>query len=190
MALLPRVADLVPLRMFKNYPSEVHVKAYRCSAIRCAGLLLPLFFLASLGMAEEKKPNAKYACIEPNPAAMCTPANTCIAHHALCVDVKRTANSASATPNIPGAKGNSTFCVKVGDHCGLEEQQQESGSWWMSVKRLGLTRMEPSLVVPIGKSPGCEAPGMLQVFGWSLRIGSHLRHVCNGERRVDRHPLS
>jgi hypothetical protein len=101
--------------MFKNYPSEVHVKAYRCSAIRCAGLLLPLFFLASLGMAEEKKPNAKYACIEPNPAAMCTPANTCGSPTTPCVvDVKRTANSASATPNIPGAKGNSTFCVKVG----------------------------------------------------------------------------
>jgi plastocyanin len=28
--------------------------------------------------------------------------------------VKRTSNAASATPSIPGAKGNSTFCVKAG----------------------------------------------------------------------------
>src|SRR5271154_4620308 len=88
---------------------------HRFSAIRCAGLLLPLTLLANAGLAEEKKPNAKYACSEPDPASMCTPANTCGSATTPCVvDVKRTANSSSATPNIPGAKGNSTFCVKVG----------------------------------------------------------------------------
>jgi len=30
------------------------------------------------------------------------------------VDIKRTSNAASATPGFPGAKGNSTFCVKAG----------------------------------------------------------------------------
>jgi hypothetical protein len=87
----------------------------RLSAIRFAGLLLPLALLANVGLAEDKKPSAKYACSEPNPASMCTPANTCGSATTPCVvDVKRTADSSSATPNIPGAKGNSTFCVKVG----------------------------------------------------------------------------
>lgn len=91
------------------------MKAHSYSAIRYAGLLLLLIFLANPGMAEDKKPNAKYVCSESNPAAMCTPANTCGSATTPCVvDVKRTANSASATPNIPGAKGNATFCVKVG----------------------------------------------------------------------------
>ena len=30
------------------------------------------------------------------------------------VDIKRTSYSSSATPSIPGAKGNDLFCVKVG----------------------------------------------------------------------------
>ncbi len=85
------------------------------SAIRWMGLLLPFTLLVSLASAEDKKTNAKYACSEPNPASMCTPANTCGSPTTPCViDVKRTSDSASATPSIPGAKGNSTFCVKVG----------------------------------------------------------------------------
>ncbi len=85
------------------------------SAIRSVGLLLPFALLVNSAMAEDKKPNPKYACSEPDPASMCTPANTCGSATTPCiVDVKRTADSASATPNIPGAKANSTFCVKVG----------------------------------------------------------------------------
>lgn len=85
------------------------------SAIRCAGSLFALALLVNSGMAEEKKPNPKYACSEANPAQMCTPATTCGSPTTPCVvDVKRTANGASATPSIPGAKGNATFCVKVG----------------------------------------------------------------------------
>jgi hypothetical protein len=53
-----------------------------------------------------------YSCKEANPATLCTAANTCTG--SCSVDVKRTAEAASATPGFPGAKGNSTFCVKVG----------------------------------------------------------------------------
>ena len=95
--------------------SEVSVTIHRSSAIRLLGLLLPFALLVNVTLAEDEKPNAKYACSEPNPASMCTPANTCGSATTPCVvDVKRTSDSASATPSIPGAKGNSTFCVKVG----------------------------------------------------------------------------
>jgi hypothetical protein len=57
----------------------------------------------------------KYVCSEPNPAEMCSRANTCGSSSSPCsVDVKQTADSASSTPSIPNAKGNSLFCVKVG----------------------------------------------------------------------------
>lgn len=53
-----------------------------------------------------------YACKEANPAVLCTAANTCAGQCS--VDIKRAGQAASATPSLPGAKGNSTFCVKVG----------------------------------------------------------------------------
>ena len=82
---------------------------YRIAA-GCAMLVLPLLLLASDPSAEAQKNS--YACKEPDTAALCTAANTCTG--SCSVDVKRTSNAASATPGFPGAKGNSTFCVKVG----------------------------------------------------------------------------
>jgi len=82
-------------------------------AITRALLAIPLVLLAQTTQAQDKK--SKYACSESNPASLCTAANTCGSASEPCsVDVKRTANSASATPSIQGAKGNSTFCVKAG----------------------------------------------------------------------------
>jgi plastocyanin len=63
----------------------------------------------------QNKKSGKYACSEADPASLCNSGNTCGSASAPCeVDVKRTANAASATPSIAGAKGNSTFCVKAG----------------------------------------------------------------------------
>ncbi len=74
-----------------------------------------LFFALLYGNASAQSDNAKYACSEPSPAQLCTAANTCGSASSPCgVDVKRTANSASATPSIPKAKGNSLFCVAIG----------------------------------------------------------------------------
>lgn len=56
--------------------------------------------------------NNSYACKEANPTTLCTAANTCTGQCS--VDIKRAGQGASATPSLPGAKGNSTFCVKVG----------------------------------------------------------------------------
>jgi hypothetical protein len=74
-------------------------------------VLLALLSNGEAALAQKKNP---YVCKEPDPATLCTAANTCGSPSQPCfVDVKRSANSASATPGIPGAKGNRLFCVKV-----------------------------------------------------------------------------
>ena len=61
------------------------------------------------------EPQSKTGCTEANPASLITPANTCGSSSDPCiVDVKRTPESASATPGIAGAKPNRLFAVKVG----------------------------------------------------------------------------
>lgn len=84
--------------------------------IHCALLLLPVLLIASFAMAEDKKKDSsKDVCSNPNPASLCTADNTCGSASTPCtVDVKRTSYSSSATPSIPGAKGNDLFCVKTG----------------------------------------------------------------------------
>ena len=84
--------------------------------IHCALLLLPVLLLASFVTADDKKKDSsKDACANPNPASLCSAANTCGSASAPCtVNIKRTAYSSSATPSIPGAKGNDLFCVQAG----------------------------------------------------------------------------
>jgi plastocyanin len=85
----------------------------RSFALQCASLLSTIVILSSYTTAQSK--NDKYACSEANPAQLCSAANTCGSASAPCsVDVQRTAYAASATPSIPGAKGNSLFCLKAG----------------------------------------------------------------------------
>ncbi len=80
-------------------------------AFKCTSLLLPIVVLSTYATAQSNK----YACSQANPAQLCTAANTCGSASDPCaVDVKRTANAASATPSIPNAKGNSLFCIKAG----------------------------------------------------------------------------
>src|SRR5271170_124485 len=85
----------------------------RSLAIRWALLVLPLVLAVGSAVGQSKK--SKYTCDEPNPQSLCTAGNTCGSPSAPCqVDVKRTAYAASATPQIPGAKGNQLFCIKPG----------------------------------------------------------------------------
>ena len=87
------------------------MKFLRYFAIRCTLLVIPIVLFAGITQAQK----SKYACSEPNPSSICTASNTCGSSSEPCsVDVKRTSNSASATPSIQDAKGNSTFCVKAG----------------------------------------------------------------------------
>ena len=85
----------------------------RSLAIQCTSLLLSFVVSSSYVTAQSK--SSKYACSEAKPAQMCNAGNTCGSASTPCsVDVKRTSNAASSTPDIPGAKSNSLFCVKAG----------------------------------------------------------------------------
>src|SRR5271169_6543670 len=94
-------------------------------AIRFTSSLLILLVLIGSAAAQSKD---DYACSEVNPAQLCTAANTCGSASTACtVDVKRTSDSASSTPSIPGAKGNSLFCVKVGTTVTWKSTAKENG---------------------------------------------------------------
>lgn len=91
--------------------------------VRGAMPALALVLLAQFQNAHAQKNS--YACKEADPVALCTAANTCSG--SCSVDVKRTANAASATPGLPGAKGNSTFCVKVGTQVTWKSDTKHQG---------------------------------------------------------------
>lgn len=79
---------------------------------RRAALALSLALAVSSAGAQSK---SKYTCDEPDPQSLCSAGNTCGSPTATCqVDVKRTNYAASATPQIPGAKGNQLFCLRPG----------------------------------------------------------------------------
>jgi len=88
------------------------MKIDRCFALRCTLSLLLTVALGNYATAQKK---SKYVCDEPNPASLCNASNTCGSASTPCtVDLKRTANGASATPGISGAKSNKPFCVAAG----------------------------------------------------------------------------
>jgi plastocyanin len=78
--------------------------------LKCVSLLLPILVLSTYASAQNKD---AYACTKDSSPQMCTDQNTCPST-GCSVDVRRTANAASATPSIPNAKGNSLFCIKAG----------------------------------------------------------------------------
>jgi plastocyanin len=85
----------------------------RSFEFKLTSLFLSIVVLSTYATAQSK--SSKYACSEAHPAQLCTAANTCGSASTPCsVDVKRTSNAASSTPDIPGAKSNSLFCVKAG----------------------------------------------------------------------------
>ena len=98
----------------------------RCYMVRCSLLLLPVLLLASFAAAQDqKKNNSQDICSQASPASMCNASNTCGA--ACMVDVKRTSYSSSATPNIPGAKGDGIFCVKAGTTVTWQSSAKDTG---------------------------------------------------------------
>jgi hypothetical protein len=126
--------------------------------------LLPLLLLAAYWATGQQKTGTKrtYVCPEPNPQGMCSAANTCGSASAACrLDIKRTDYGASVTPNIPGAKGNATFCVRQGTAI----------TWQTSAKNTGFTvdfgtafPFDPAgfimggsdkTVSDVAKTPGC-----------------------------------
>jgi hypothetical protein len=103
-----------------------------------------------------------YVCSTANPQSTCAPGNTCGSASAPChIDVRRTDYGAEAIPGIPGAKGNASFCVKVGTTI----------IWHSSSKNTGFTvdfgqavPFEPAAAIiggtdrtvsVVAKKPGC-----------------------------------
>jgi hypothetical protein len=105
------------------------MKIQRSFAIWFCLLLLPLLPLASYLTAKGPQGGGKkYVCLEPNPETMCNAATTCGSASAPCtVDVKRTAQAASVTPDFPNAKSNRPFCVKVGTTVTWKSSSKNTG---------------------------------------------------------------
>jgi plastocyanin len=75
-------------------------------------LVASCIVLLACGLAQAK---SKYACDEPDPASMCTAANTCGSASAACtVDITKAGSSSNVKPGIPNATNNQFFCVKKG----------------------------------------------------------------------------
>lgn len=68
-----------------------------------------------LTSAQANAQKSKYACDEPQPDSMCSPANTCGSASSPCtVDITRSISSSNVRPSIPNARNNQLFCVKAG----------------------------------------------------------------------------
>jgi hypothetical protein len=102
------------------------MKHHRSFSIRRTLLVLPILLVAGSAVAQSK--GSKYACTETDPQSLCNTGNTCGSQSTPCdVDVKRTSYAASATPQIPGAKGNSLFCVRVGTKVNWKSSSKNTG---------------------------------------------------------------
>ena len=118
------------------------MKIQSCFTIHCAFLLLPVLLIASFAAAEDKKDNSQDVCSQASPASMCNAGNTC--GSACMVNVKRTSYSSSATPNIPGVKGDGIFCVKAGTTI----------TWQSTAKNTGF-------LIDFGASSPFDSPGTI-----------------------------
>jgi hypothetical protein len=89
------------------------------------GMLMAGFLVASA----QKGKNNRYICSETNPGSVCNATTTCGSASLPCiVDIKRRGGtSASSTPDIPNAKGNAPFCVKVGTTVTWQTSSKNTG---------------------------------------------------------------
>ena len=92
------------------------------------GLLLLSVVALATYMAGKAKDSDKYLCSESNQQGICNASTTCGSAGAPCmVDIKRTADAASVTPGIPGAKDNAPFCIKVGTKVTFKSESKNVG---------------------------------------------------------------
>jgi plastocyanin len=102
-----------------------HRVAIWCGSLLFLGMLMAGFWAVN---AQQGK-NNKYICSETNPGSMCTAATTCGSASSPCiVDIKRRGGtSATSTPDIPNAKANAPFCVKVGTTVTWQSSSKNTG---------------------------------------------------------------
>ena len=100
------------------------MRIYRYLVALCCLFVLPLLLTNFVAGSDTKKKIKGDVCSASNPASICAAANTCGSASSPCsIDIKRSQGSyATATPNIPDAKSNKAFCIKVGTTRHVYEQ--------------------------------------------------------------------
>lgn len=75
-------------------------------------LIVSCMVLLACGLAQAK---SKYACDEPDPASLCSAANTCgSASNPCSININKSGSSSTVRPSVPNAKDNQLFCIKKG----------------------------------------------------------------------------
>ncbi|HTZ47970.1 MAG TPA: hypothetical protein VMH20_10280 [Verrucomicrobiae bacterium] len=102
------------------------MKTTRSLVIPTVLCVFPLLLSLLLSAGEKKD---KFSCSESNPQSICSAATTCGSASTPCrIDIKRSGQAdATATPNIPDAKGNTPFCIKVGTHVTFYSSSKDTG---------------------------------------------------------------
>lgn len=100
----------------------------RMKIVVFVGLLSLTVLLAGYPAGQQKKKVKNDVCAAPD-ANLCKGSSTCGSADSDCeIDIKRSGNeSADATPNIPGAKSNAPFCVKVGTKITFKSTSKNTG---------------------------------------------------------------
>ena len=105
------------------------MKIYRYLAVLC-GVFSLLLLLTSFTVGRDTKKKIKGdVCSASNPASICDAENTCGSASSPCsINIKRSGSSyATATPNIPDAKSNKPFCIKVGTTVTFTSSSKNTG---------------------------------------------------------------
>ena len=92
------------------------MKVYRyLTAVGCL-FALPVLLTSFIAGEGTNKKIKNDVCSASNPTSICAVTNTCGSASSPCtIDIRRSQGTyATATPNIPDAKSNKPFCIKVG----------------------------------------------------------------------------
>src|SRR5215469_3445006 len=137
------------------------MKTQRLFAVLFGVLIIPIF-LTGFPRGKEKKKPKNDVCSASTPGSICNGA-TCGSAASPCeVDIKRSGgDSASATPNIPGAKENAPFCVKAGTTITFKSTSKNTGFVLDFCKSspfdsgAAITGCADRPVSVVAKKPGC-----------------------------------
>ena len=105
------------------------MKIYRTLTVLSSLFVLPLFLNFYVIGQNTKKKIKDDVCSASNPASICSAENACGSASSPCsIDIRRSAgSSATATPNIPGAKSNKAFCIKTGTTVTFASSSKNTG---------------------------------------------------------------
>ena len=104
------------------------MKVYRyLTAVGCL-FALPVLLTSRID-GEDAAKIKNDVCSASNPASTCAANNTCGSASSPCtIDIRRSQGTyATATPNIPGAKSNKPFCIKVGTAVTFSTRSKNTG---------------------------------------------------------------